>query len=361
MQAPKGLEGVVVAQTHISDVQPGGQLSYRGQAIDQVVKGDFLDVASLVVTGTRQPDWRENFELRKHLHPAQAEFVLRLPRSLSPMAVLQTMVPLLAASGGLEHPLERGFDIAAKLPEVLLTHLAGEPVRLPDANGDKACYALQIVSILPGMGKLDRSRLELLVKALNVTQMLQIEHSMNAGTFAARVVASTKAQVEGAIVAGFAALSGELHGGADQDAIKMADRLNEPKHAAAFVRDMLQRGEKIPGMGHREYRVRDPRAVCLDEWAMQLADTGALQHTYLKLQAIEQAMVAEMSQRGKDVYTNVDFYKGIIYRALGLPDQAFTAMFALARVYGYLAHYLENALDNRIYRPQAQYVGEENR
>ena len=362
MQAPKGLAGVVVAQSSISDVQSAGVLTYRGRAIADLTDIPFLRVAQLVVTGVDaaehrvQEDWTELFEQDKRLPAHLQRLVLQLPRDMSPLLVLQTMAPVLAAECPHTDPVRRGFAIAAKLPEVLLTRVAGVPIRL----GQRGDYAEQFVIALcqhQQKDKLDDEQRALFARALNVAQVLQIEHSLNAGTFAARVVASTKASVECAIAAGFGALSGALHGGADHDAMAMADRLDDPDHAAAFVAQMLADGTKVPGMGHREYRVRDPRAVCLDEWADKMAGTAQLRDTYAKLQAIEVAFREQMAQRGKQVYTNVDFYKGVVYRALGLPDAAFTAMFALARVFGYIAHFVENAQDNRIYRPQAEYVG----
>ena len=350
MQVAKGLEGVVVAQSSICDVQAEGVLTYRGVPIEELVDKPLLEVAQLVSTGTSNNDWQLWFDEVKHLSEGTAAVLAKLPKGMHPMKMLQTMVPVIAQASDQTDPLKSGFYIAAQLPETVLSYLLGRRVRLDSAVGDYACQLTHALGHDP-----ENEQFMLLSQALNTAQILQLEHSLNAGMFAARVVASTLADVDSAIVAGFGALSGELHGGADQDAIEMADRLKSVQDAKKFVADMLDANIKVPGMGHREYRVRDPRAACLDRWAEQLA-SGDLRDTYGKLQAIEAEFRAVMEKKGKPLYTNVDFYKGIVYRALGLPDQAFTSAFAMARVFGYIAHFLENAQDNRIFRPQAQYV-----
>ena len=359
MHAPAGLEGVIVAQTQISNVQADGILSYRGQRIEALVERPFLDVAQLVVTGTTYHDWQSWFDEHKHLTESQRATLASLPRQMHPLQVMISMIPVLASSLADTDPLIRGFVIAAKLPEILVSHIKGELVRLPESGH----YAEQILTALghtaadPSGQAQTSARFEQLCDAFNVAQILQIEHSLNAGTFAARVVASTLANVESAYCAGLSALSGALHGGADQEAIEMADQLEMAACAPEFVSATLASGGKVPGMGHREYKVRDPRANCLDGWAAKLAQEGPLLDVYTKLQAIEAAFRGIMEERGKPLHPNVEFYKGVVYRALGLPNDAFTAAFGLARVYGYLAHYLENSENNRIYRPQAEYVG----
>ncbi|MEM7097359.1 MAG: citrate/2-methylcitrate synthase [Pseudomonadota bacterium] len=350
MQVAKGLEGVVVAQSSICDVQAQGILTYRGVPIETLVDKPFLEVAQHVITGSTDADWQGRFDDTKHLSDATYSILKRLPPGMHPMKMLQTMVPVIAQASNQSEPLELGFHIAAQLPETVLSYLQGRRILLDDQLGDYASQITQALGHDP-----TGEHFAALSAALNTAQILQVEHSLNAGTFAARVVASTLADIDSAIVAGFGALSGELHGGADQDAIEMADRLDDVANAQAFVADMLASNIKVPGMGHREYRVRDPRAACLDRWAQTLA-RGDLRDTYEKLQAIETEFRAVMQAKGKPLHTNVDFYKGVVYRALGLPDYAFTAAFAMARVFGYIAHYIENAQDNRIFRPQAQYV-----
>ncbi|MEM9623481.1 MAG: citrate/2-methylcitrate synthase [Pseudomonadota bacterium] len=342
----KGLEGVVVEETGISDVRAEGVLQYRGVDIADLVDEPFLDVAEWVVTGKRGQSFAGLLAQSANLTAAETAWILALPASTHPMQVLQAMVPVLSGATELGFgEADAGLHVAAKLPAVVATHLLRRPVQMDISLP----YAERFLSAL---GVRDANH----IQAFNMTQILQIEHSFNAGTFAARVVASTLASVSSAVAAGIGALSGSLHGGADQDVLEIADPLADEASARAYVRDSLAQGIKLPGMGHREYRVRDPRAECLQQWAEKLALGSEHEHTYLKLVAMEDEFRQLMSAKGKELYANVDFYKGIVYRSIGLPNHFFTAGFAMARVFGYVAHFIESRVDNRIYRPAARYV-----
>ncbi len=190
-----------------------------------------------------------------------------------------------------------------------------------------------------------------------MTQILQIEHSFNASTFVARATASTLAPVENALSAAFGTLHGRLHGAADAAALETADQVGRPECAAAFVDECLANKIKVMGMGHREYRVLDPRARHLKTLAESLCSGTEHEVTYQTLVAIEARFTERMAADGKSLYANLEFYKGVIYRTLGLPDRFFTATFALARVFGYLAHFIESREDNRLVRPKAHYIG----
>lgn len=355
IRAPKGLANVVIAETTISDVRPEGKLIFRGHTIQELVKQPFEEVAALVV-GCDAVKLNEALRSAANLTAAETAQVLSLPRTLHPMRMLQGMVPLLedVAIGdesdqylGPEFSeVNQGVHVAAKLPAVVATHLMGQAVVMDQS-------ATYIERFLKAIGtELTAANLH----ACNVTQILQLEHSLNAGTFAARVVASTKAGVASAMAAGLGALSGPLHGGADQAALEIVDAL-EPDQVKAYVDEILSTGGRVPGMGHREYRVRDPRALYLEEIADSLSMGTEHRKAFEKLRLLDTTFRAEMDKRGKEVHANVEFYKGLVYRMLGLPNEFFTAGFAMARVFGYLAHFVENSEDNKIYRPQAMYVG----
>ena len=173
----------------------------------------------------------------------------------------------------------------------------------------------------------------------------------------ARATASTLAPVENALSAAFGTLHGVLHGGADQAALETADRVGTPEAAPAFVDECLASKTKVMGMGHREYKVLDPRARYLKTLAADLCAGTEHEITYRTLVAIEDRFTERMAEVGKSLYANLEFYKGVIYRTLGLPTPFFTANFALARVFGYLAHFIESRADNRLVRPKAHYVG----
>ena len=193
-------------------------------------------------------------------------------------------------------------------------------------------------------------------RMLDAAQILQMEHSFNAGTFAGRVCASTLAPIQSCISASIGTLFGKLHGGADQAALEMAMAIGSSDAAANYVADALARGEKIMGMGHREYRTVDPRAKLLKPMAVTLCREPDSKQLLATLVAVEEACQAAFSVRGKEIWANVEFYKGAVFHSLGIPSQNFTAMFAMARVYGYIAHFLEFKRESRLIRPRARYA-----
>jgi citrate synthase len=275
--------------------------------------------------------------------------VLALPDEIHPMHVLQGLTPLLDRGAAFSRfgDAAQGFVVAAKLPSLVATHFGRRSLGGLSAPDPIEQFLLQI----------DAPESPIARQAFETAQILQLEHGFNAGTFTARVVASTLAPVENALSAAFGALHGVLHGGADQAALETADRVGCAEKARTFVDDCLANKEKVMGMGHREYRVMDPRARHLKALAEQL--TGGTRHesTYRTLEAIEARFTERMAEQGKALYANVEFYKGLVFRTLGLPPRFFTALFAMARVFGYLAHFIESREDNRLVRPQAQYVG----
>ena len=349
-QVAKGLEGVVVAETAISDVRGDvGELVFRGRSIEHWVSMPFTDVASAIIE--HPANLASELMQLGALSQAETNLVLSL-RDLHPMRMLQAIVPALgqldadATRPASEHPAAGGLLIAAKLPQAIATHLAGKGVEYP-LEPD---YIRRFMRQLPG-ANMDA------LEALNITQILQLEHSLNAGTFAARVVASTLANADACVAAAFGALSGILHGGADQAAIEMADQIGDPENAEQFVSDALAAKRKIMGMGHREYKVVDPRARYVKRLACELSENTPHARTFAILNAVETAMTKAMAARGKPVYANLEFYKGLVYRCAGIPDRYFTALFAMARVFGYIAHVAESRVDSRIIRPAALYVG----
>ncbi len=346
----RGLEGVVVDTTAISLVDgENGVLSYRGIPMDDLVGQPFGHVANLVVDGELGPGVSEESAAHADLSPRERDLVLSLPRETHPMHVLQGITPLLDKTSAFARRGEaaQGFAVAAKLPHLVATHLLGEAA----AGARSADPALAFLERIGAAGT-DIAR-----RAYSVTQILQIEHSFNASTFVARATASTLAPVENALSAAFGTLHGVLHGGADQAALETAERVGSPEKAAAFVDDCLDKGIKVMGMGHREYKVLDPRARYLKTLAAELCAGTPFEVTYRTLVAIEERFTERMAEKGKSLYANLEFYKWVIYRTLGLPPAFFTANFALARVYGYLAHFMESRRDNRLVRPKALYVG----
>ncbi|HEX6765088.1 MAG TPA: citrate/2-methylcitrate synthase, partial [Polyangiaceae bacterium] len=188
----------------------------------------------------------------------------------------------------------------------------------------------------------------------------QMEHGFNASTFTARVVASTLAPLHTSLSSAIGALCGILHGGADQAAFLMAQsEVKTPDAAADYVGRTLAAGGRIMGVGHREYKTTDPRAAVLKGMARELSHRkgGDKQILFDTLTAVENAAISEFEKRGQRVYANVEFYKGAVFHALDIPPDHFTAMFAIARAFGWCSHVLELAKDHRIYRPTSLFSG----
>ncbi len=346
----RGLEGVVVDTTAISLVDgENGVLSYRGISVDELVGRSFGEVAALVVDDDLTSALCSDAAAAADLSPRELDLVLKLPRDTHPMHVLQGLTPLLDPTTGFADrgDAAQGFAVAAKLPALVAAHLRGDSIGT-SSNPDPALRFLELI----GAPDTDIAR-----KAYSVTQILQLEHSFNASTFVARACASTLAPVENALSAAFGTLHGVLHGGADQAALETADQVGTPDKAAAFVDECLATKTKVMGMGHREYKVLDPRARFLKALAADLCLDTPHEQTYQTLVAIEARFIERMAEDGKALYANLEFYKGVIYRTLGIPTPFFTANFALSRVYGYLAHFMESRADNRLVRPKALYVG----
>lgn len=350
MQVHKGLEGVVADTSAVSLVDgQAGELSYRGYTIGSLIRQPFAPVASLVALDRYDPDFGARLTAASVLSPRETDMVLAVPESTHPMHVLQGLTPLLDTGDGFAElgDAAQGFVVAARLPALVATHFRREPVT-ESAPGDPIGQFLTQIRA-PETAAVRR--------AFEVAQILQLEHGFNAGTFTARVVASTLAPVENALSAAYGALHGVLHGGADQAALETADAVGSPDRAAAFVDDCLATGRRVMGMGHREYKVVDPRARHLKVLAEALSVGTAHERTFRTLEAIERRFTERMAEQGKSLYANVEFYKGLVFRALGLPPRFFTALFAMARTFGYLAHFIECRADNRIVRPQALYTG----
>ena len=342
----KGLEGVIAGETAISNVEGDfGRLTYRGVPIEALIELDYEAVAWLVLFGT-EPDAAEQAALKEFLNEesvlAGSDRVLLTSMStdLHAMQVLQAALPALVATPRtdrlreLDEEARRGLALVSKLPSLVAGyHRLSLENALPEhvpGGSSLGNFLTQFTGSAPS----DAS-----VAALTRTQILQIEHSFNAGTFAARVVSSTLAPVEAVLCAGVGALAGQLHGGADEAALREAQKVGNAAAAPTYVTDLLARKGKLMGMGHREYRKVDPRAKLLKPMAVEAAFAGA------------------MAKRGKELWANVEFYKGAVFKALGIPEEYFTALFAMARSIGWLAHFIESREDNRIIRPKALYVG----
>jgi citrate synthase len=360
----KGLEGVVVDSTSISLVDgEAGRLYYRGYSIEKLVKHPFAAVAHLVVFGelpsaSRLEEFEEFLWDAGRLPPLLADALEQLARlGGHPMATLQAAMPLMAWPPaarriGRTDDEQEALVVAARLQSAHPMLVALRAGKAPAAYPDTRRYGERFLQLLH-----DRKPS---AKAMNIfeqTQILQIDHSFNASTFTARVVTSTLAPPASALAAAMGSLYGPLHGAADQGALEMAQEVGDPARAADFVASCLAQGRLVMGMGHREYRVVDPRSRIVRVLAEEIASQPEELRLLDTLKAVDEAFVAQTAHKQRSLRANLEFYKGVVYLALGLPKEFFTATFAAARIFGWSSHIVEQRKDNRIVRPAANYIG----
>lgn len=366
MTYSKGLEGVIADETAISNVEGDiGRLSYRGYAIEELVQQEYAAVMHLVLCGelptaTQQADLEAFLHEHGTLRPSELATLKTLSPLLHPMRMLQAMLPLLDVDkeltfGALDEEATTGLQIIARLPVLIATFHGLTGSGKVSAPGDSP-YLDNFLQMFTGDVPPARH-----VEILKVVQILQMEHSFNAGTFTSRVVASTLAPVDSVFSSAVGALFGILHGGADEAALNDAKRVGSPNAAPAFIDDLLARKGKLMGMGHREYRKVDPRSVILKPMAEELCRGTEYQVLFDTLVALETAFNARMQERGKEVWANLEFYKGAVYEAIGIPSNYFTSVFAMSRAVGWLGHFIESRQQNRIIRPKAAYIGPDHR
>ena len=368
IQIHKGLEGVVADTTSVSLVDgEAGRLYYRGYPVESLVRKRFAEVMHLVIFGELPDEARlaaveDYLWIAGRLPPELAASIRQLARhGEHPMATLQAITSILALeppaiSLGRSPQEEEALIVAARLPAAIATIHAAVQDHPEHPYPQSRRYGERYLQLLHG-----RPPSATEVSVFESTQILQLDHGFNASTFTARVVTSTLAPAASALSAAMGALYGPLHGAADQYALEMAMEVGQPERAAEFVAQCLATGRKVMGMGHREYRVVDPRARAIKSLAQQVARLPQHMNLLDVLSAVEEAFIDQTSARQRALRANLEFYKGVVYLALDIPKEYFTASFAAARVFGWIAHVIEQRQDNRIIRPAAHYVGPEPR
>jgi citrate synthase len=365
----RGLEGVVAAETRISLVDGAeGVLSYGGYGIEDLAENaSFEEVCHLLWYG-ELPTQAQLAALQRRFAaalelPAGALDVVRLvARSGHPMASLRTAVSALSAfDPDAEDMSAEAMDRkAVRLTAQALTLTAAiERVRRGDEPvAPRAGFGLaaNLLYMLRGVAPDDLEE-----RIIDAALTLHAEHGMNASTFAARVTAGTKADMHSAVTAAVGALKGPLHGGANEQVMHMLLEIETADRAEEFVRDRLERREKVMGFGHRVYRTLDPRAPILRRLAERLAQRAGDKRWLHISEVIQSTMREEMDRRGKAVYPNVDFFSASVYYTLGIPLDLFTNLFACARMVGWTAHVIEQLQDNRLIRPESIYIGPADR
>lgn len=363
-QIHKGLEGVVADTTAVSLVDgEAGRLYYRGYPVESLVRKRFAAVMHLVVFGelpgtARLEEVEDYLWIAGRLPPELAASLRQLARhGEHPMATLQSITSMLAleppaVSLGRSQQEEEALIVAARLPAAIATIHAAIQDHPEHPYPQSRRYGERYLQLLHGRLPSDTE-----TSVFESTQILQLDHGFNASTFTARVVTSTLAPATAALSAAMGALYGPLHGAADQQALEMALEVGEPERAQDFVAHCLATGRKVMGMGHREYRVVDPRSRIIRTLAQQVAKQPQHMKLLDVLSAVDEAFIDQTGAKRRALRANLEFYKGVVYLALDIPKEFFTASFAAARVFGWIAHVMEQRQDNRIIRPAAHYVG----
>ena len=365
----KGLADVVAASTALSDIDgQAGQLFYRGYDIHQLAgAATFEEIAYLLQRGAppsvaELDGYRAELASGRTLGKLVSATLAEISAAQGPMEALRSLVSLASAddpdkdSNAAAANARKAARLTAQQPVLVAAYHAarhGRDCPPPDPGRSLAAnFLLQLRGAAPA---------ERDAEILDTCLVLHADHTMNASTFAARVCAATLSDMHSAVVAALGTLKGPLHGGANEQVMRGLEAIRAQAGAdpvaavAGAVRDRLAAGEKIMGFGHRVYKTEDPRATHLREMSAELATRSGDDTYYRMSRAMEETVLAE-----KGLYPNVDFYAATVYHYLDIPTDLFTPVFSVSRMAGWTAHVMEQHADNRLIRPDSEYIGEQN-
>lgn len=357
-----GLEGVVAAETRLSRVDgEEGELIVAGFPVEELAGRASFEETVYLLWYDVLPDpeqlaaFREELACRRALSGATMDLLRAVAAERVPAMDALRMAAGTVRPGA---PHEEALALVASLPTIVAAYRrmqeGEEPVEPDPELGHAANYLYMLTGEAPG---------EEFARALETYLTTVSDHGMNASTFAARVIVSTRSDIVSAVVGAIGALKGPLHGGAPGPALDVVFEIGEASRAEAYLREKLGRGERLMGFGHRIYRVRDPRADVLAAAAKRLYDTDGDRRLYELALEVEQTALRLLAEHkpGRNLQTNVEFYTALLLHGLELPTELFTPTFAIGRVAGWTGHCFEQQGPDRIIRPQSVYVGEENR
>jgi citrate synthase len=369
-----GLEGVPAAKSSISYVgiqtndedKKEGVLEYRSIPIESLAKhSTFIETAYLLIWGklpteTELQQFSADIYSHRRIKYRIKDMMKCFPETGHPMDALQASAAALGlfysrhTPHDLDYVRQSVIRLLAKIPTMVaafqLMRKGNDPV-LPRDDLDYAANFLYMLT--------EKEPDPIVAKVLDICLILHAEHTMNASTFCARVTASTLTDPYAVIASAVGTLAGPLHGGANEEAIAMFDRIGTVENVRPYVEKCLQSNpkHKFMGFGHRVYKgVKDPRAIILQELAEQLFEKFGYDPYYDVALELESVLEEYLGPAG--IYPNVDYYSGLVYRKMGIPADLFTPVFAIARVSGWLAHWNEQLQENRIFRPTQIYTGE---
>ncbi|WP_370594789.1 citrate synthase [Synechococcus sp. CBW1002] len=358
-----GLEGVPATQSAICDIDgQQGLLTYRGYDVDELAdRSSFLETAYLLIwgdlpTASQLASFQHEVQMHRRVSFRIRDMMKCFPATGHPMDALQSS----AASLGLfysrraldnpEYIFEAVVRLIAKIPTMVAAFQLIRKGQDPIQPRDDLSYAANFLYMIT-----EREPDPLAARIFDACLILHAEHSLNASTFSARVTASTLTDPYAVVASAVGTLAGPLHGGANEDVLAMLETIGSADRVEAWLDQAIAEKQKIMGFGHREYKVKDPRAVILQRLAEDLFDRFGHDPLYDLARQLEDAAAVRLGPKG--IYPNVDFYSGLVYRKLGIPRDLFTPIFAIARTAGWLAHWKEQLGANRIYRPTQIYTG----
>ncbi len=365
----KGLEGVIAAESKICKIDgEKGALHYMGYSIEDLVNNTtYEEVTYLLLYGElpdrdQLDDFSGKMRNSRDLKPPIIRMIKDFPRDSHPMELLQSIISFL--SGYVDHKIEHSptcncrmtLHQIAQLPTVITAYHRLKngkdyiPPKRDLSHGANFLYMLHGKEPDPLEGKM-----------MDQCLILHAEHSFNASTFTARVVASTLSTCYCSIAAAIGALFGSLHGGANEKVMAMVESIGSVEKAPGYVNQALDEHKKIMGMGHRVYKAQDPRATVMEEFLDTLSKKKDDSINYEILKEVRKVFRKRMEEKGKPIYANVDYFSGGVYTLMGIQSSLFTPIFAMSRAAGWLAHILEQRSDNRLFRPKALYSGYEHR
>ncbi len=358
----KGLEGIVAAETELSDVRgQEGKLVYRGYNIDELAGNVTYEEVIYLLWHGKLPNAselkliKEQLAEQRELPKGVVEFLKNAPKDAIPMDVIRTAVSMLGLYDSGEYSedemeginIRRAVSVTAKVGVIAAYyHRVRENKDLLDVRQDlgEAAHFLYLLN-----GEVPTKEAE---DTLNMAYVLHADHGMNASTFSARVTIATLSDLYSAVTSAIGTLKGPLHGGANEGVIRMLQEIGSMDQVDDWVQEQLDQKRKIMGIGHRVYKVLDPRAPHLKRMAVELTQQLG-EPKWIRMSE----RIAELMLEKKGLHANVDFYSATVYYSLGVPIDMFTPIFAISRTSGWTAHILEQLADNRLYRPQSEYVG----
>lgn len=366
-----GLEGVIACRSTISYVDgQEGLLEYRGINIRELAEHSTFEETVYLLLHNHLPSEREFSQFKKLIARLRIlphsirDAIEQFPVGMHPMLALQSAISLLQAddyyaddTSSPQHNLRRAISLIAKLPTLITTFERYRYNEEPLPPSSKYSHAENFLFMLAG-----EPPNPLAAKAFDRLLILHAEHSMNASTFVARAIASSNASIYSSISGAVGSLSGIFHGGANERVLRMLYSVGHPDNVEEFIEEQMASNSRLMGFGHRVYKVKDPRAHILEKYIPDLVDRfggDEVKTLYQIARKFEEVATQKLASR--NIYPNVDFYSGIVLEALGIPVDLFTAVFSMARVSGWCAHWLEQISTNRLFRPSQDYIGDHQR